>query len=130
MTANVQNLKPPIEKGEHRGHRGRAPGVLNRVTRAMKIAAIDAAELSKHSKDNTLTSYLTFLADEHPAQFSAILCKLIPVQVRANISDGPPQRLDTSMSLSQMINSFEQKIKSDYQPVLPPVIEHDAPVDE
>ena len=80
--SNIATLLPPIEKGERRGNRGRAPGQINRVTRAMKLASIEAAELSKHAQDGTLTSYLKFLADDHPQQFANILCRLIPAQVK------------------------------------------------
>jgi hypothetical protein len=116
--SGVVNLKP-IAKGEHRG---RQIGSMNRVTRAMKIAALNAAELSKHS-DGTLTGYLQFLADEHPPCFANILTRLIPVQARIEATTAPLPRLDPSMKLDDMVSAFAEKLRSGYR--VPHVIDHD-----
>jgi hypothetical protein len=62
------------------------------------------------------------LADEHPTVFAGLLGRLIPIQAKVKTDDNIRARLeklDMSMTLSEMIQSFEQKIKSDYMPVEP-----------
>ena len=123
---NLLTLRP-FAKGE-RHHVGRAKGVPNRTTRALKIALIDAAEKSRHSKDRgkSLEAYCTYLADEHPVAFAGLLGKLIPVQAKVK-TDGNVrfEKLNMSMSLAEMISNFEMKIKSDYRPPPPVLIEPD-----
>ena len=119
--SNIAALLPPIKKGEKRC--GRAKGQTNRITRALKDALILAAEKSRHSKDRSLESYCTYLADEHPSVFAGLLGKLIPVQARVKAEFVRPQKLSTDMTLAEMISNFELKIKSDYQPPEPVLIE-------
>jgi hypothetical protein len=122
--SNIATLLPPIKKGEKRC--GRAKGQTNRITRALKNALILAAEKSKHSKDRSLESYCTYLADEHPVAFAGLLGKLIPVQARVKTEGNVRfERLNLNMPLSDMIKNFEAKIKSDYQPPPPVLIERD-----
>lgn len=128
--SNIASLTP-MQKGERRG--GRAKGQVNKVTRALKHALILAAEKSVHSKDRSLESYCTFLADEHPTTFAGLLGRLIPVQLKAKGDvrvDLERIKLNMNMSLPEMIANFEAKIKSDY--CVPPraLIEHDDDDDE
>ena len=67
--AIIENLKP-IEKGKR--YVGRAPGVQNRTTRAMKLALIEAAEESEHS-DGCLKGYCKIFSE-----FSSVsVCKFV-----------------------------------------------------
>src|SRR5258706_5156056 len=117
-----------FKKGDGRGVRPK--GAPNKTTRALKEAIILAAEKSKHSKAHDLEGYLLYLADEKPELFVPLLGKLLPLQVRAkNESVGSVNlKLNPNMSLSEMIDNFERRIKSIHIPVnelAPPMIEQD-----
>ena len=116
-----------FKKGDGRG--GRPKGARNKTTRALKEAIILAAEKSKHSKAHDLEGYLLYLADEKPELFVPLLGRLLPLQVRAKNEDvGPVNLINPNMSLSEMINNFERRIKSIHNPVkelAPPMIEQD-----
>src|SRR6266436_2914510 len=116
-----------FKKGDGRG--GRPKGAPNKTTRALKEAIILAAEKSKHSKAHDLEGYLLYLADEKPELFVPLLGRLLPLQVRAKNEDvGPVNLINPNMSLSEMINNFERRIKSIHNPVkelAPPMIEQD-----
>src|SRR5258706_4722677 len=119
-----------FKKGDGRG--GRPKGAPNKTTRALKEAIILAAEKSKHSKAHDLEGYLLYLADEKPELFVPLLGKLLPLQVRAkNEGDGPVNlKLNPNMSLSEMIDNFERRIKSIvFQPgqLAPPVLWQSGP---
>ena len=86
--SNIATLKP-IQKGDGRG--GRVPGQVNRITRALKTALIFAAEELKHSKDKSLKSYCTFLADERPELFAGLFGK---IDSGAGASEDRPARID------------------------------------
>ncbi len=104
-----------FKKGDGRG--GRPKGAPNKTTRALKEAIILAAEKSKHSKAHDLEGYLLYLADEKPELFVPLLGKL-----SVNL------KLNPNMSLSEMIDNFERRIKSIHIPVnelAPPMIEQD-----
>lgn len=121
---NIATLVPPPQKGERRG--GRVAGVQNRHTRAMKLAMVEAAEESKHAehRGQSLKAYCLFLADEHPTVFANMLARLIPIQAKVT-TNGPPLRLDPSMSMEELIRNFEAKIKDvNYRP-LPRMLEQD-----
>jgi hypothetical protein len=67
-----------IQGGVGRGNPGRPRGALNKTTRAIKEAAILAAECSEHS-DGTLFGYLKYMSDHFPVTFTrSILSRLIP----------------------------------------------------
>jgi hypothetical protein len=122
--SNIATLLPPMRKGERR-RCGRAKGQTNRMTRALKIAVIFAAEKSEHSKDKSLEGYCLYLANEHPTVFAALLGKLIPAQAKVKAEFVRLEKLSLDMPLSEMIRNFELKIKSDYQPAPRLLIEHD-----
>jgi hypothetical protein len=111
------------------GRGGRPRGAPNKTTRALKEAIILAAEKSKHSKAHDLEGYLLYLADEKPELFVPLLGRLLPLQVRAKNEDvGPVNLINPNMSLSEMVNNFERRIKSIvFQPgqLAPPMIEQD-----
>ena len=126
--SNIASLVP-ITKGDPRG--GRVPGQTNKITRVIKRALLLAAEKSKHSKDKSLESYLTFIADERPELFCSLLGRVIPIQAKIKTEDRfdvETHRLTLDMPLDLMVKNFEMKIKSGYQPPRPspPLIEHDA----
>ena len=100
-----------FKKGDGRG--GRPKGAPNKTTRVLKEAIILAAEKSKHSKAHDLEGYLLYLADEKPELFVPLLGKLLPLQVRAkNEGGGPINLINPNMSVSEMIDNFERRIKS------------------
>ncbi|SRR5258706_15202720 len=106
-----------FKKGDGRG--GRPKGARNKTTRALKEAIILAAEKSKHSKAHDLEGYLLYLADEKPELFVPLLGKLLPLQVKAKNEDGGQVnlKLNPNMSLSEMIDNFERRIKSIHNPL-------------
>jgi hypothetical protein len=73
----------PVHVGK--GNPGRPPGAVNKLGREVKTAIIDAAELSRHSKDGTLRGYLVFLADEHPVTYAKLISRLVPYVVHGNV---------------------------------------------
>lgn len=128
--SNITTLHPPNVKGEER-RGGRVKGSVNRMTRALKKAIINAAEKSEHCPVNnkSLEGYCTYLANEHPTTFATMLTRLIPVQAKIKSDGEIPQRLSINMSLSDMVNAFELKIKSDYRPVVPLIAQDDVEVE-
>ena len=125
-----QNMRP-MRKGERRV--GRAKGTPNKITREIKEALINAAEMSKHSASKTLEGYALYLADNKPEVFASLLGRLIPVQANVkHVGSVGASNITINMPLGEMINNFERRIKAAYtalddaSPTL--VIEHD-PVD-
>jgi hypothetical protein len=115
-----------FQKGDGRG--GRPKGAQNKTTRALKEAIILAAENSKHSKTGDLEGYLRHLADDEPELFVPLLAKLLPLQLNAKNEPAEPVRLNPSMSLPEMIENFERRIKSIHNPLkalTAPIIEQD-----
>ena len=99
-----------FKKGDGRG--GRPKGAPNKTTRVLQEAIILAAENSKHSKTGDLEGYLRHLADDKPELFVPLLAKLLPLQVRAkNESVGLVPRLNPNMSLSEMVDNLDRKLK-------------------
>jgi hypothetical protein len=98
-----------FKKGDGRG--GRPKGAPNKTTRALKEAIILAAEKSKHSKAGGLVGYLKYLADEKPEVFAPMLGRLLPLQARVKNEGVSPVKLHLDMSLPEMINNFENRIK-------------------
>src|SRR5690348_2784437 len=112
---NLKVAEYGFKKGDGRG--GRPKGAPNKTTRALKEAIILAAEKSKHSKGGDLEGYLRYLADEKPELFVPLLGRLLPLQVRAKEEIvGPVNRINLSMSLSEMVENFERRIKSIHDP--------------
>ncbi len=107
---------------------GRVAGVPNKSTRALKEAIVLAAEQSVHSETKDLVGYVKYLADKKPEIFASLLCRLLPLQVRAKAGEIPVNRININMPVQEMVNKFEQRIKSAYMPALAPsssLIEHD-----
>ena len=121
----------PMRKGERRV--GRAKGTPNKMTREIKEALINAAEMSKHSASKTLEGYALYLADNKPEVFASLLGRLIPVQANVkHVGSVGSTNISINMPLGEMINNFGRRIKAAYTALdvaSPPlVIEHD-PVD-
>lgn len=92
---------------------GKAPGTLNRTTKALKDAILlgavmaDArlhykavrndpeataeqkaeAKAAAQRADGTLEGYCAWLAEQHPASFAPLLAKVLPIQIKS--SGGP-----------------------------------------
>jgi hypothetical protein len=86
VTAAAKKVKnphgnPAMKKGQRPF--GRAPGTPNKISRAFKDALIYAAELSRHSEDNTLEGYLLYLANDKQELFVPLLGRLLPLQINA-----------------------------------------------
>jgi len=66
---------------------GRPAGLVNRITRDLKVGITEAAAL--HGSDGAgaggLTGYLLYLATEHPKAFAGLLGKLLPLQVSGRV---------------------------------------------
>ena len=107
-----------FKKGDGRG--GRPKGAPNKTTRVLQEAIILAAEKSKHSRTGDLEGYLRHLADDKPELFVPLLAKLLPLQVRAKNESGSFVELNTNMSLSEMVDNLDRKMKSIQ---IPPMIE-------
>jgi hypothetical protein len=74
-----------IQGSVGRRNPGRPKGAVNKTTRAVKEAAILAAECSKHS-DGTLFGYLRYMSDNYPVTFTrSILSRLIPYVLHADV---------------------------------------------
>jgi hypothetical protein len=83
----------------------------------MKRALILAAEQSVHSRDGTLVSYVTWIANEHPALFCSMLGRMVPMEAKIKSEfNAHDLKLDPGMDLNAMMTAFELKIKSDYRP--------------
>jgi len=131
MPRGMPSNMRPMRKGERRV--GRAKGTPNKMTREIKEALINAAEMSKHSSSKTLEGYALYLADNKPEVFASLLGRLIPVQANVkHVGSVGATNITINMPLGEMINNFERRIKAACETIdvaAPPlVIEHD-PVD-
>ncbi|MEY9136141.1 hypothetical protein ACVIWV_007287 [Bradyrhizobium diazoefficiens] len=103
------NLKIP-RKGERFG--GRQKGTVNKVTREIKEAIVLAAEKSKRSKGKGLVGYLTFLADNRPETFTALLGRLIPLQAKVtgdfNIDHTIKAKPETQMTPQELADYYRK----------------------
>lgn len=72
--------------------KGRAKGVPNKTTRALKEAILLAAERVGRDGNGQrgITGYLEMLAQREPASFASLLGKVLPLQVTGP-GDGPLQ---------------------------------------
>jgi hypothetical protein len=121
MAGNIATLVP-ITKGDPRA--GRRKGQVNLTTKTLKHAILLAGAQSEHSKDQTLLSYVVWLANERPELYISLLVRLVPQQARIKVEDNVRvEPLNPNMSLPEMVTAFEMKIKSDYRPP-PRTIEH------
>jgi hypothetical protein len=71
---------------------GRPPGALNRFTRVLKNALLDAAILSDFAKDpnnpdapNSLTQYCLTMIHKYPDLYFQQLCRLIPKEINTSL---------------------------------------------
>ena len=125
----------PVDGSKNLVHVGRFKGALCKPNRVLRQALIYAAEKSKNSKDRTLESYCTFLADERPELFVHLLGKIITLQAKINVQH--PDQIDRtlinrSMTLDEMMGKFEWRIRSGYVPptLADAYVEHADPEDE
>jgi len=123
---SLANLKP-LEKGTATG---RPVGSANKTTTLMKKALVLAAGRSKHvAKEQVrdLTAYLTFLSDDYPPVFAMLLARLIPEQSKPSRDDSNERHtiINLNMPVSQMVNVFEQRVRSSYMPKPVLVIDND-----
>jgi hypothetical protein len=75
--------KTAFKKGEKRPGQGRPAGAVNKTTKALKEAILEAAELSGRDakgKDG-LVGYLRRVADTDVKAFAGLLGKVLPLQV-------------------------------------------------
>ena len=82
---------------------GRKKGVPNRVTRDLKAAILEAAELA--GGEGGTVAYLTLQAQQNPGPFMALLGKVLPseisgpggaaIQVEATVANDIRQALDS-----------------------------------
>ncbi len=77
-----ENLARP-GKGNRVPGSGRKPGVPNKFTRDIKEALIQAANAAGGAE--ALVGYLKQQAAENPRAFLALLGKVIPLQIEANV---------------------------------------------
>ncbi|MGO9770726.1 MAG: hypothetical protein ACLPSW_14465 [Roseiarcus sp.] len=82
MSRSSENLARP-GKGHRVPGSGRKPGVPNKFTRDVKEAIIQAA--NKAGGKEGLTGFLAKQAAENPRAFLALLGKVIPLQIEANV---------------------------------------------
>ena len=91
---------------------GRIKGSKNRVTRLLKdailLAAVQAdAQLEKEAgrpPQGSLEGYLTKQALNHPAQFMALLGRVLPLQIAASRVDAAsPMRYESKEELGQAL---------------------------
>jgi hypothetical protein len=71
----------PFKKGEP--HVGRKAGVPNKLSRQLKDAIIFGMEHSIHSKDGTVESYMTTVADKRMDLMVPLAGKLLPLLINA-----------------------------------------------
>lgn len=72
------------------GNKGKPKGALNKTTKALKEAILEAAELSGRDmkgKDG-LVGYLRRVADEDVKAFSGLLGKVLPMTIAGEGQDG------------------------------------------
>lgn len=106
--------KQSLKIGEGRPGPGRGAGTPNRSTRLLKDAILLAAaaadaqmQLAKSgaslkpgepTPEGTLTGYLTWLAQEEPSSFAALLGRVLPIQIKTG---GPAEGADGKMAATE-----------------------------
>lgn len=102
----------PFFKPGHGKHGGRLKGVPNRVTRELKSAILEAAE--KHGSDGKgrdgIVGYLFRLAKIEPKAFSALLGRILPLQISGD-ANNPVRMITSSMSPQEAAQLYAQTIQ-------------------
>ena len=121
---------------------GRPLGALNKFTRDLKQAMLDAAVLSDYATDNnedapgTLTQYMVTVANRHPELFFSALAKLIPHEIKSHRISESTIDVTVYRSVDEVKNAMLDAGMSSntitaIQAMLPvPIIEEEKPVDE
>lgn len=114
---------------------GRPPGALNKISRDLKTAMLDAAVLSDRAKDpehpelpGTLVQYMLNVEQEFPQLFFQALTRIIPKEVRQHlhqdtqiditfnsVADVERAMLDAGMS-RQQIAAIEKILPAPLEP--------------
>lgn len=114
----AQRKRTSFKKG-HAKKGGREAGVVNKITREVKEAALIAAEnvgFDRKGRDG-LVGYMMRLAVRNPATFGGILTRLIPLQLHANVDHF--SHIETR---EQLIEEY-RRLGIPYRPII-----EDAPV--
>lgn len=84
--AEKKDGSQPTQRGFYKGHPkwgGRKKGTPNKAPALLKEATLMAAELvgSDGKGKDGLVGYLKFIAQKHPASFTTLLNKILPMQL-------------------------------------------------
>jgi hypothetical protein len=94
-------LKRPAMPGA-----GRPLGAINKFTRDLKEAMLEAATLSDYAKGDdthgTLTSYCVTVANKHPELFFQAVSKLLPKEVRTHLQS------DSTIGVNVVFETVDQ----------------------
>ena len=104
----------PDGRSTRRVKGGRPRGARNVVTREIKQALIDAAEMIGRDGhgDLGLVGYLIRLERRAPQTFGALIGRLMPTQVTG--PDGGPVRVSVREELTQRIMLISQRVDDDF----------------
>ncbi len=87
------NRKPP------NAGKGRRKGAVNKTTKLLKDAILEAARAAGGGDTEGLVTYLTVQAQTNPGPFMSLLGKVLPMQVVGD-GDGPIQIVVKQFSLN------------------------------
>lgn|SRR6185503_3759541 len=105
----------------HTKHRGREPGVPNKMTRLVRDAIAEAAELVGEDGKGAggLVGYMVRLAKFEPKVFGMLLGKLLPLQIQAKILDLTP--ITQAMTAQEAVAAYRDTLMAHPSALLPPI---------
>jgi hypothetical protein len=98
---------PLAKKGERFG--GRKKGTPNKINVLLKDALIEAATLAGGKEG--LIGYLKKQANYEPAAFMSLLGKVLPMQIRGNVT-GEINHIHSTMTPKEAIEAYSQMINA------------------
>lgn len=101
---NSKEVTPTGKRRPPAAGMGRKPGSLNKTTKALREAILEAAERSGRDMqgEGGLVGYLMRVADEDVKAFSVLLGKVLPLQVTGE-GGGPIPMAAISMSTPEYL---------------------------
>lgn len=131
LTDEPERKRPPMPGA------GRPPGALNKFTRELKTALLDAAILSDFAKDpsgdenapHTLTNFCLTMVHKFPELYFQALMRLVPKEINTRLQNDTTlditYRTMSEVKDAMLAEGVTPKLISDIEKMLPVPIHHE-----